>query len=111
MKNHIEGLEQLTNRDWSMERTIFTYRYYYGTKESFEKAAEFVRKKAELTSFKLREFPLYYFCTGQKEIGYQCLENAVKNGNNFLDGKHRYSIDWDIIKDEERYKALYGDNY
>ena len=111
MKNHIEGLEQLTNRDWSMERTIFTYRYYYGTKESFEKAAEFVRKKAELTNFNLREFPLYYFCTGQKEIGYQCLENAVKNGNNFLDGKHRYSIDWDIIKDEERYKALYGDNY
>ena len=111
MKKHIEGLEQLTNRDWSMERTIFTYRYYFGTKESFEKAAEFFRKKAELTNFNLREFPLYYFCTGQKEIGYQCLENAVKNGNNFLDGKHRYSIHWNIIKHEERYKALYGDNY
>ena len=70
-----------------------------------------MRKKAELTKYDLKGYPLYFFCTEQKELGYKYLEEGVKNGSISLMGAHRYNIEWNLIKDEERYKALYGDAY
>jgi len=111
LKKHIESLEALSNKDWNIERTIFIYHYYFGTKESFIKAADYMKKKAELTNYELKGFPLYFFCTGEKELGYKYLEEGVKNGNMSLMGAHRFFIEWSVIKDEDRYKVLYGDNY
>ena len=111
LKNHIESLESLLNKDWNIEQTIFIYHYYFGTKESFRKAADYMKKKAELTNYELKGFPLYFFCNGEKELGYKYLEEGVKNGDIPLMGMHRFSIEWSVIKDEDRYKALYGDNY
>jgi len=111
LKKHIESLEALSTRNWNMEFSIFMYHYYFGSKESFQKAADYVRKKAELTNYDLKSYPLYYFCTGEKELGYKYLEEGVKNGSHYLMGEHRHSIQWDVIKEEERYKALYGDKY
>jgi tetratricopeptide (TPR) repeat protein len=111
LKKHIESLEALSNKDWNIERTIFIYHYYFGTKESFIKAADYMKKKAELTNYELKGFPLYFFCTGEKELGYKYLEEGVKNGNMSLMGAHRFFIEWSVIKDEDRYKALYGNNY
>jgi hypothetical protein len=70
-----------------------------------------MKKKAELTNYELKGFPLYFFCTGEKELGYKYLDEGVKNGNMSLMGNHRFFIEWRVIKDEDRYKALYGDNY
>ncbi|MDP7049131.1 MAG: TIR domain-containing protein [Verrucomicrobiota bacterium] len=111
LKKHIESLEALSNKDWSIEQTIFIYHYYFGTKESFSKAADYMKKKAELTNYELKGFPLYFFCTGEKELGYKYLEEGVKNGNMSLMGTHRFFIEWSVIKDEDRYKAIYGSNY
>ena len=111
LKKHIESLEALSNKDWNIEQTIFIYHYYFGTKESFSKAADYMKKKAELSNYELKGFPLYFFCTGEKELGYKYLEEGVKNGNMSLMGNHRFFIEWSVIKDEDRYKALYGDNY
>jgi len=111
LKKHIESLEALSNKDWNIEQTIFIYHYYFGTQESFRKAADYMKKKAELTNYELKGFPLYFFCTGEKELGYKYLEEGVKNGNMSLMGTHRFFIEWSVIKDEDRYKALYGNNY
>jgi len=111
LKKHIESLEALSNKDWNIEQTIFIYHYYFGTKVSFRKAADYMKKKAELTNYELKGFPLYFFCTGEKELGYKYLDEGVKNGNMSLMGNHRFFIEWSVIKDEDRYKALYGDNY
>ena len=111
LKKHIESLESLSNKDWNIEQTIFIYHYYFGTKESFNNAADYLKKKAELTNYDLKGYPLYFFCTGQKEMGYKFLEEGVKNGSISLMGAHRYNIEWNVIKDEERYKSIYGDNY
>ena len=111
MQNHIKSLEALTTRDWNMEFSIFLYHYYFGSKDSFQKAADYLKKKAELTKYDLKSYPLYYFCTGEKELGYKYLEEAVKNGSHYLMGEHRHRIHWNVIKDDERYKALYGDDY
>ena len=111
MQEHIRSLEALATRDWNMEFSIFLYHYYFGSKESFRKAADYIKKKAELTNYDLKSYPLYYFCTGENELGYKYLEEAVKNGSHYLMGEHRHRIHWNVIKDEERYKALYGDKY
>ena len=111
MQEHIRSLEALATRDWNMEFSIFLYHYYFGSKDSFQKAADYLKKKAELTNYDLKSYPLYYFCTGEKELGYKYLEEAVKNGSHYLMGEHRHRIHWNVIKDEERYKALYGDKY
>ena len=111
LKKHIESLEALSNKDWNIEQTIFIYHYYFGTKESFSNAADYMKKKAELTNYDLKGYPLYFFCTGQKEMGYKFLEEGVKNGSISLMGAHRYNIEWNVIKDEERYRSIYGDNY
>ncbi len=111
LKKHIESLEALSNKDWNIEQTIFIYHYYFGTEESFNNAADYMKKKAELTNYDLKGYPLYFFCTGQKEMGYKFLEEGVKNGSISLIGAHRYNIEWNVIKDEERYKSIYGDNY
>ena len=111
LKKHIESLEALSNKDWNIEQTIFIYHYYFGTEESFSNAADYLKKKAELTNYDLKGYPLYFFCTGQKEMGYKFLEEGVKNGSISLMGAHRYNIEWNVIKDEERYKSIYGDNY
>ena len=111
LKKHIESLEALSNKDWNIEQTIFIYHYYFGTEESFSNAADYLKKKAELTNYDLKGYPLYFFCTGQKEMGYKFLEEGVKNGSISLMGAHRYNIEWNLIKDEERYKSIYGDNY
>ena len=111
LKKHIESLEALSNKDWNIEQTIFIYHYYFGTDESFNNAADYMKKKAELTNYDLKGYPLYFFCTGQKEMGYKFLEEGVKNGSISLIGAHRYNIEWNVIKDEERYKSIYGDNY
>ncbi len=111
LKKHIESLEALSNKDWSIEQTIFIYHYYFGTKASFSKAADYIKKKADLTNYELKGFPLYFFCTGEKELGYKYLEEGVQNGNMSLMGTHRFFTEWSVIKDEDRYKALYGDNY
>ena len=111
LKKHIQSLEALTTRNWNMEFSIFIYHYYFGSKESFKKAADYVRKKAELTNYDLKSYPLYYFCTGEKELGYKYIEEGMKNGSYYLMGEHRHTIHWNVIKDEERYKALYGDDY
>ena len=48
----------------------------------------------------------------KKEMGYKFLEEGVKHhGSISLMGAHRYNIEWNVIKDEERYKSIYGDNY
>ena len=111
MIKHIQSLEALSTRDWNMESSIFLYHYYFGTEESFQKAADYMKNKAELTNYDLKGFPLYYFCIGEKELGYKILEEGVKNGLVYLMGTHRHLMDWDVIKNEERYKALYGDAY
>ena len=111
LKKHIESLEALSNKDWNIEQTIFIYHYYFGTEKSFSNAADYLKKKAELTNYDLKGYPLYFFCTGQKEMGYKFLEEGVKNGSISLMGAHRYNIEWNVIKDEERYKSIYGDNY
>jgi len=111
LKKHIESLEALTNKDWNIEQTIFIYHYYFGTKESFQKVADHLKRKADLSNYDLKAFPLFFFCTGEKELGYKYLEDGVKNGNMSLMGNHRFFIEWNVIKDEDRYKALYGDNY
>ena len=111
LKQHIQSLEALTTRNWNIEFSIFIFHYYFGSKESFQKAADYVRKKAELTNYDLKSYPLYYFCTGEKELGYKYIEEGMKNGSYYLMGEHRHTIHWNVIKDEERYKALYGDDY
>ncbi|OUV40013.1 MAG: hypothetical protein CBC62_05265, partial [Opitutia bacterium TMED102] len=111
MIKHIQSLEALSTRDWNIESSIFLYYYYFGTEESFQKAADYIKNKANLTNYDLKGFPLYYFCIGEKELGYKILEEGVKNGLVYLTGEHRHLMNWDVIKNEERYKALYGDAY
>ena len=92
LKKHIESLEALSNKDWNIEQTIFIYHYYFGTEESFSNAADYLKKKAELTNYDLKGYPLYFFCTGQKEMGYKSLRREIENGSISLMGAHRLII-------------------
>ena len=48
LKKHIESLEALSNKDWNIEFSIFIYHYYFGTKESYKNAADYMKKKLNL---------------------------------------------------------------
>ena len=63
MQNHIKSLEALTTRDWNME-LIFLYHYYFGSKDSFQKAADYLKKKAELTNYDLKSY-IHYTISAQ----------------------------------------------
>ena len=45
MIKHIQSLEALSTRDWNMESSIFLFHYYFGTEESLQKAADYMKNK------------------------------------------------------------------